>query len=327
MAMNNYAHRISVVGITGYAGQELNRLLASHPGIGISGRFASKADEKSGAEPFSMEKLRSFSPDVVVLATEHELSMHLVPELLSSGYRVVDMSGAFRMKDPQLYTEWYGFEHTVPALLKEAVYGLPEYFADSIRTARLVANPGCYATAAILPLAPLYKARAIDAASVVVVDGKSGVSGAGRQPKQHTHYCEVNENLSAYSVLQHRHTPEMVSYIPGATFDRFVFTPHLIPITRGILNTIVLRTPDRISVRSILAEAYAREPFVRVLPEGQLPNVQSVARTNFCSIGVVTKGLNTVVVSAIDNLVKGAAGQVVQNLNLMLGYDQAVGLS
>ena len=325
--MHNYAHRISVVGITGYAGQELDRLLASHPGIGISGRFASKADEKSGAEPFSMEKLRSFSPDVVVLATEHELSMHLVPELLSSGYRVVDMSGAFRMKDPQLYTQWYGFEHTVPELLNEAVYGMPEYFAASIRSARLVANPGCYATAAILPLAPLYKAGAIDPASVVVVDGKSGVSGAGRAPKQHTHFCEVHENLSAYGVLQHRHTPEMISYIPGATFDRFIFTPHLIPITRGILNTIVLRTPDRISVRSILAEAYAKEPFVRVLPEGQLPDVHSVSRTNFCSIGVVTKGLNTIMVSAIDNLVKGAAGQAIQNLNLMLGYDQTVGLS
>ena len=327
MRMNNYAHRVSVVGITGYAGQELDRLLAAHPGIGIAGRFASKADEKSGAEPFSMERLRSFSPDVVVLATEHELSMHLVPELLNAGYRVVDMSGAFRMKDPRLYSQWYGFEHTVPALLEEAVYGLPEYFADSIRAARLVANPGCYATAAILPLAPLYKAKAIDPDCVIVVDGKSGVSGAGRSPKQHTHFCEVSENISAYGVLQHRHTPEMISYIPGATLDRFVFTPHLIPINRGMLNTIVLRTPDRVPVRSILAEAYAKEPFVRVLPEGQLPNVQSVARTNFCSIGVVTRGSNTVVVSAIDNLVKGASCQAIQNLNLMLGYDQAVGLS
>jgi N-acetyl-gamma-glutamyl-phosphate reductase len=327
MVMNNYANSVSVVGITGYAGQELERLLAAHPKIGIAGRFASKADERTGAEPFSMERLRSFSPEIVVLATEHELSMHMVPELLNAGYRVVDMSGAFRMKDPQLYPKWYGFEHTQPALLKEAVYGMPEYFAEAISTARLVANPGCYATAAILPLAPLYKANAIEPASVVVVDGKSGVSGAGRAPKQHTQFCEVSENLSAYGVLQHRHTPEMISYIPGAAFDRFVFTPHLIPINRGILNTIVLRTPDRVSVRAILAETYAGEPFVRVLPEGQLPNVQGVARTNFCSIGVVTKGSNTVIVSAIDNLVKGASGQAVQNLNLMLGYDQAVGLS
>jgi N-acetyl-gamma-glutamyl-phosphate reductase len=316
--MNNYAQRISVVGITGYAGQELERLLANHPKIGIDGRFASKADPKSGIEAFSVESVIAHAPDVVVLATEHELSMEVVPEFLKAGYRVVDMSGAFRMKDAQLYPQWYGFEHTAVATLQDAVYGLPEYFADSIRTARLVANPGCYATAAILPLAPLYKAKAIDPASVIVVDGKSGVSGAGRSPKQHTHFCEVTENLSAY--------PEMISYIPGATFDKFVFTPHLMPIDRGILNTIVVRTLDRISIRSILAETYAGQPFVRVLPEGQLPNIHDVVRTNLCAIGVVTKGSNTVIVSAIDNLTKGASGQALQNLNLMLGYDQTLGL-
>ena len=324
--MNNYAHRVSVVGITGYAGQELVRLFDSHPKMGIDGRFASKADPKMEIEAFTVENVIAHSPDVVVLATEHELSMQVVPEFLSAGYRVVDMSGAFRMKDPALYPQWYGFEHSARSLLNEAVYGLPEYFADSIRKARLVANPGCYATAAILPLAPLFKAKAIDPESVIVVDGKSGVSGAGRAPKQHTHFSEVTENLSAYGVLEHRHTPEMISYIPGATFDKFVFTPHLMPINRGILNTIVLRTPDRISVRSILAETYAHAPFVRILPEGQLPNIHSVVRTNLCSIGVVTKGSNTVIVSAIDNLTKGASGQALQNLNLMLGYDQTLGL-
>jgi N-acetyl-gamma-glutamyl-phosphate reductase len=324
--MNNYAHRISLVGITGYAGRELVRLLESHPKIAIDGRFASKADPNTGIEAFTVESVTAHSPDVVILATEHELSMQVVPEFLSAGYRVVDMSGAFRMKDPQLYPQWYGFEHSAPSLLNEAVYGLPEYFADSICKARLVANPGCYATAAILPLAPLYKAKALDPQSVIVVDGKSGVSGAGRAPKQHTHFSEVTENLSAYGVLEHRHTPEMISYIPGATFDKFVFTPHLIPINRGILNTIVVRTPDRVSIRSILAETYAHAPFVRILPEGQLPNIHSVVRTNFCSIGVVTKGPNTVIVSAIDNLTKGASGQTLQNLNLMLGYDQTMGL-
>ena len=324
--MNNYAHRVSVVGITGYAGQELERLLANHPKIGIDGRFASKADPKSRIQAFSVESVLAHTPDVIVLATEHELSLEVVPGFLKAGYRVLDMSGAFRMKDPQLYPQWYGFEHTATAALNDAVYGLPEYFADSIRTARLVANPGCYATAAILPLAPLYKAKAIDPAAVIVVDGKSGVSGAGRAPKQHTHFCEVTENLSAYGVLHHRHTPEMISYIPGAAFDKFVFTPHLMPINRGILNTIVVRTPDRVSVRSILAETYAQAPFVRILPEGQLPDVHSVVRTNFCSIGVVTKGANTVIVSAIDNLTKGASGQALQNLNLMLGYDQTLGL-
>jgi N-acetyl-gamma-glutamyl-phosphate reductase len=323
--MNNYA-RITIVGVTGYTGRELDLILAAHPGFRVAGRFASKADEKSGAEAFSLERLRSFSVDAVVLATEHELSMHLAPELLGEGYRVVDMSGAFRLKDPAQYREWYGFEHTAPNLLKEAVYGLPEFLSEQIRSARLVANPGCYATAAILPLLPLYSAGAIDPACTVVVDGKSGVSGAGRAPKPETHFCEVYENLSAYGVLKHRHTPEMVAQLCGATFDRFVFTPHLIPITRGILNTITLRTVGRISAHAILAEAYGATPFVRVLPAGQLPNVHSVARTNLCAIGVVAKGDNTVIVSAIDNLVKGAAGQAVQNLNLMFGCESTAGL-
>jgi N-acetyl-gamma-glutamyl-phosphate reductase len=324
--MNKYAPRMAIVGVTGYSGRELDRLLAAHPKFEVAGRFASKADDKSGAEAFRIERLRNFSPDAVVLATEHELSMRLVPELLHDGLRVVDMSGAFRLKDPRLYQEWYGFEHTAPQWLQEAVYGLPEFMAESLLTARLVANPGCYATAAILPLIPLYKARAIDPACTVVVDGKSGASGAGRAPKLETHFCEVNENMSAYGVLKHRHTPEMVSQLPGATLDRFVFTPHLIPITRGILNTITLRMADRSSAHSILADTYAKSPFVRVLPAGQLPNIHSVVRTNLCSIGVVTKGANTVIVSVLDNLVKGAAGQAVQNLNLMFNHEPAAGL-
>src|SRR5438552_1776720 len=271
--MNNYAVKTAIVGVTGYTGQELDRLLAAHPKIQVAGKFASRADEKSGAEAFSFERLRAFSPDAVVLATEHELSMHWVPQLLDQGYRVVDMSGAFRLKDPQRYQEWYGFEHTAPELLKEAVYGLAEFLPESIRSARLVANPGCYATAAVLPLIPLYNANAIDPACTVVVDGKSGVSGAGRAPKHETHFCEVNENVSAYGVLKHRHTPEMIAQLRGATVDRFVFTPHLIPITRGILNTVTLRTADLASAQSILTETYAKSPFVRVLPAGQLPNV------------------------------------------------------
>jgi len=324
--MHKYAQRIAIVGVTGYTGQELDRLLSRHPGFQVAGRFASKADAKSGAEAFSIDRLRSFSPDAVLLATEHELSMHLVPELLSAGFRIVDMSGAFRLKDAALYQEWYGFEHTAPRLLLEAVYGLPEFLAESIRPAKLVANPGCYATAAILPLIPLYNANVIDPACTVVVDGKSGVSGAGRAPKPETHFCEVNENISAYDVLKHRHTPEMISQLRGATLDRFVFTPHLIPITRGILNTVTLRTVDRASAHSIVTETYKDSPFVRVLPLGQLPNVQSVVRTNLCAIGVATKGPNTVIVSAIDNLVKGAAGQAVQNLNIMFEQEPAAGL-
>jgi len=324
--MNNYSQRVAIVGVTGYTGQELDRILAFHPKFQVSGRFASKADERSGAEAFTLDRLNMLSPDAVVLATEHELSMQLAPKLLDAGYRVVDMSGAFRLKEPREYEEWYGFQHTAPRLLAEAVYGLPEFFSERIRAAKLVANPGCYATAAVLPLIPLYNANAIDPACTVVIDGKSGVSGAGRAPKPETHFCEVNENLSAYGVLKHRHTPEMLAQLRGASYDRFVFTPHLIPITRGILNTVTLRTVDRISAHSILAETYAKAAFVRVLPPGQLPNVHSVARTNTCAIGVAAKGANTVIVSVIDNLVKGAAGQAVQNLNLMFGCEPTAGL-
>jgi N-acetyl-gamma-glutamyl-phosphate reductase len=166
----------------------------------------------------------------------------------------------------------------------------------------------------------------VAAGSTVVVDGKSGVSGAGRHPKPETHFCEVNENLKAYGVLRHRHTPEMIAAIPGASPERFVFTPHLIPITRGILSTIVIQNAAGIAARSVLADRYAPSTFVRVLPEGTLPDIHGVAYTNFCNIGVVASGAQTVIVSAIDNLVKGAAGQAIQNLNLMLGCDPDAGL-
>jgi N-acetyl-gamma-glutamyl-phosphate reductase len=327
MALHNYSHRVALVGVTGYSGRELDGLLHHHPEIQVSGRFASKADAKTGAEAFSLEKLRSGSPAVVVLATEHDLSHELVPQLLDAGYRVLDMSGAFRLPEPALYSDWYGFEHRAPGLLKESVYGLPEFYAEKIRKARLVANPGCYATAAILPLRPLYSAGAIDLAVPVVVDGKSGVSGAGRHPKPETHFCEVNENIRAYGVLRHRHTPEMINQLPGASVDQFIFTPHLIPITRGILCTIVFRASGREPVRVVLSETYSQTPFVEVLPPPSMPDVHSVFRTNACKIGVAEAGANTVIVSAIDNLVKGAAGQALQNLNLMLGCDPAAGIS
>jgi N-acetyl-gamma-glutamyl-phosphate reductase len=265
-------------------------------------------------------------PDVVITATEHDVSLRIVSELAADGLRVVDMSGAFRMKDPALYPKWYGFEHTATDLLQQAVYGMPELFADKIRTAQVVANPGCYATSVILPLSPLYAAGVISPDSLVVVDGKSGVSGAGRHPKLETHFCEVNENLRAYAVLRHRHTPEMLSCLPRASADKFVFTPHLIPITRGILSTIVFQHAEGSSARAALTGAYAKAPFVKISPEGTLPDIHGVVHTNDCQIGIVTSGATTVIVSAIDNLVKGAAGQAIQNLNLMLGCEEVAGL-
>jgi len=321
--MHNYS--VAVVGVTGYSGREVDRLLKSHPSIHVNGRFTSKGDG-SAIQAYSLAAVKKTRPDVVITATEHEVSMRIVPELAASGLRVIDMSGAFRMKDAALYPKWYGFEHTATDLLSQCVYGMPELFADSIRGAKVVANPGCYATSVILPLTPLYSDGVISPKSLLVVDGKSGVSGAGRHPKLETHFCEVNENLKAYAVLRHRHTPEMLSCLPRALADNFVFTPHLIPITRGILSTIVFQHVEGTSARSVLTTAYANAPFVKIMPEGALPDIHGVVHTNECQIGIATSGKNTVIVSAIDNLVKGAAGQAIQNLNLMLGCEEETGL-
>jgi N-acetyl-gamma-glutamyl-phosphate reductase len=310
--MNIYAGRVAIVGVSGFAGAELARLLGGHSRISLCGQFDSST--------FSPDALRASRPDVVVLATEHARSLELVPALLSDDYRVVDMSGAYRLKHATLYPDWYGFVHSSPELLSEAVYGLPEFFANRIRSARLVANPGCYATAAILPLRPLYQHGVIEPRSTVVVDGKSGVSGAGRKPKLETHFCEVTGNIRAYGVLGHRHTPEMVAVLPGATLDRFVFTPHLIPISRGILNTIVLRHRERSAVAAVLADTYGSTSYVKLFM-GRMPDIHEVVRTNSCHIGIASRGDTTVLVSTMDNLGKGAAGQALQNLELMFGIE------
>jgi len=321
--MHNYS--VAVVGVTGYSGREVDRLLKSHPAIHVNGRFTSKGDG-GGVQAYSLAAVQQSRPDVVITATEHEVSLRIVPELAADGLRIIDMSGAFRMKDTALYPKWYGFEHTAPDILQQAVYGMPELFAETIRTAQVVANPGCYATSVILPLSPLYSAGVVSPSSLVVVDGKSGVSGAGRHPKLETHFCEVNENLRAYAVLRHRHTPEMLACLPQALAENFVFTPHLIPITRGILSTIVFQHAEGTSARSVLTSAYANSPFVKIMPEGVLPDIHGVVHTNDCQIGIAMSGRTTVVVSAIDNLVKGAAGQAIQNLNLMLGCETKAGL-
>ena len=321
--MNIYS--VAIVGVTGYSGREADRILAHHPSVKVTGRFASKSDD-FGTEAYSLDAVKRAKPDIVITATEHDLSMKLAVELIEAGFRVIDMSGAFRLKNAGLYPQWYGFEHTAQDLLQRAVYGLPELHSENISSAKLVANPGCYATSVILPLAPLYAAGGIGKDSLVVADGKSGVSGAGRRPKLETHFCEVNENLKAYGVLKHRHTPEMLSYMTGANAANFVFTPHLIPITRGILTTIVFQHAPGVSARAVLADKYAKSKFVKLWPEGAFPDIQGVVNTNGCHIGVATSGANTVIVSVIDNLVKGAAGQAIENLNLMLGLPVETGL-
>jgi N-acetyl-gamma-glutamyl-phosphate reductase len=280
--------------------------------------------------PCTGEAVRQEGLAIVFLATPPEVSMELAPVMLANGARVVDLSGAFRLGTPENYTAWYKEPHTQPELLAEAVYGLPEFCRDLIPAARLVSNPGCYPTAANLALRPLVQAGAIDRASGIVCDAKSGVSGAGRKPSLKTSFCEVTENFSAYSILTHRHVPEVLR-ISGMEEREFSFTAQLLPLHRGILETIYFRAPAIGSVEDLLAiyqRQYAAEPFVRLFNPRHMPDLRGVARTNFCDIGVTfdARTRRAVVVSAIDNLVKGAAGQAIQNMNLMLGYAETEGL-
>jgi N-acetyl-gamma-glutamyl-phosphate reductase len=252
--------------------------------------------------------------------------------MLEAGIKVIDLSGAFRLGTAENYQRWYKEPHTAPDLLAEAVYGLPEFCRSRITPAvRLISNPGCYPTAANLALRPLIQAGAIDRAAGIVCDAKSGVSGAGRKPSLKTSFCEVSDNFSAYSILDHRHVPEVLR-TSGLEESEFSFTAHLIPIDRGILETIYFRASERIASPEDLLKTYqdqySDEPFVRLYKAGQVPDVHAVAHTNFCDIGIKydARTRRAVVVSAIDNLVKGAAGQAVQNFNLVMGFKETEGL-
>jgi N-acetyl-gamma-glutamyl-phosphate reductase len=280
--------------------------------------------------PATAEAASETGLSVVFLATPPEVSIDLTPSLLAHGIRVVDLSGAFRLRTVENYKTWYKETHTQPALLAEAVYGLPEFYRDQIPSARLLSNPGCYPTAANLAIRPLIKAGVVDLARGVVCDAKSGVSGAGRKPSLKTSFCEITENFSAYSILNHRHVPEVLMN-SGLEEADFCFTAHLLPIDRGILETIYFRAKGIGSAEELAAvyhKAYAHEPFVRLYAPGVMPDLHGVNRTNFCDIGVSydPKTGRAVVVSVIDNLGKGAAGQAVQNMNLMFGFAETEGL-
>jgi N-acetyl-gamma-glutamyl-phosphate reductase len=277
-----------------------------------------------------LEAVAASEVAVVFLATPHETSHDIVPMLLDAELRVIDLSGGFRLKGREAYPHWYGFEHRAPAALAEAVYGLPELDHGAIAQAKLVANPGCYATSVILALAPLLRAGWVDISAGIISDSKSGASGAGRTPSGRLHFPEVNENCRAYGVFNHRHVPEMLQALDIEEKD-FIFTPHLLPITRGILSTVYVRlngqrTLDQ--VVSLFKQFYAPSPLVRVYEGGSLPEIQAVANTQFADLGFAldeaTRRL--IVVSALDNLGKGAAGQAVQNMNLMFGFPQELGL-
>ncbi len=282
-------------------------------------------------EAFEPESIAKKS-DVAFLALPHKTAQEAAYNLHKLGARVVDFSADFRIADPTVYETWYEHRHQYPELLKHAVYGLPELHREELKKASLIANPGCYPTGAILGLAPLIKNRMIDLGSIVI-DSKSGVSGAGRNPSISHHYPEVNEGLMAYKIGNHRHTPEIEQELTVLAGVKTVisFTPHLIPMNRGILSTIYARLTgetDTATLRLLYEEFYVDEPFMRILPAGQFPNVRNVRGSNFCDIGVMadSRTKRAVVITAIDNLVKGASGQAVQNMNLMMGFEETEGL-
>ena len=339
---------IAVIGATGYAGFELAKLLLRHPNTGTPTFFLreSRADVRCLTElfpqlrgwgeapcrPLSVEAVANSGAEVVFLSTPHEASLELVPELLKANpsLRIVDLSGAYRFGDGETFAKWYKLPAPDADTLAEAVYGLPELYADKLPGARIVANPGCYPTSVILGLKPLVESGWIDMARGIICDCKSGVTGAGKEPKRETQFVEVNENFRAYNLFRHRHTPEVADHL-GLKLTEFVFTTHLLPVDRGILSTLyVSLKPARQAdeIEALYRQFYAGSPMVRVLASGNLPELQHVAHTNFCDIGFALdpSGERLIVVACLDNLGKGAAGQAVQNLNGMRGYPETAGL-
>ncbi|MFZ0136867.1 MAG: N-acetyl-gamma-glutamyl-phosphate reductase [Candidatus Sulfotelmatobacter sp.] len=340
----------AVLGASGYSGLELTRILERHPRLqkpvllrregGADGAtdLAEIFPELSGnggypLRTLSWPELKRQGVQLLFLATPHEASRSLVPEAVAQGLRVIDLSGAWRLKQAQ-HRAIYSFQDadavTAAALTAKAVYGLPELNSDCISDAQLVANPGCYATSVILALAPLLKAGLVDREHGIISDSKSGVSGAGKAPTSRTHFVSVADNLSAYSVFNHRHLGEMVEQL-GLDDAELTFTPHLLPIPRGILSTIYVRLKRAMKpaeVESCLGDFYAGRHWVRVFATPKLPQLQFSLHTNYCDLGfcLAEDGRRLVLVSCVDNLLKGAAGQAVQNMNLMYGWEEQEGL-
>ncbi len=338
--------KISIAGATGYTGAELIRILYNHPEVDIV-RITS---ERSAGFHFSaiFPQFRNlmdltFEPldpdaiaagvDLVFLALPHTDSMHVTPRVIRQNVPVVDLSGDFRLNQAKVYTEWYKVDHAAPGEMEKGVYGLPELNREKIRGARFVANPGCYPTAALLGVAPLLKDSLIHLEGIII-DAKSGVTGGGKSPKAHLHFPEANESLMAYKVAEHQHTPEIeqeMERLAGRKIE-INFTPHLIPMNRGVLCTIYAALNQNVTTKQLIdhyKSYYRGEPFVRILPAGTYPNTKNVRGTNACDIGlkVDARTGRVIVLSAIDNLVKGASGQAIQNMNLMLGLDEKTGLS
>jgi N-acetyl-gamma-glutamyl-phosphate reductase len=351
------APRTAIAGVSGYAGAELARLLLHHPRLKeAKPTFLGRAGEaETGVEtyledlhpqlatagihranevfPFSWERIADSGIEVLFLATPHEQSREWVPQAIEQGIKVIDLSGAWRLKhnaNRAVYRLKDANPEHATTLQTEAVYGCPELHRDQIRQARLVANPGCYATSAILALAPLLQAGLVDVQHGIICDAKSGVSGAGKAPTANTHFMHAADNLSAYAVFGHRHTGELLEQL-HLEQDQIQFTPHLLPIPRGILSTIYLRfkqATDAAAIGTVLQQFYQDSPMVRLHTSPRLPEIQHVVRSNYCDLGfaLAPDGKRLVVVSCLDNLLKGAAGQAVQNMNLMCGWKEEEGL-
>ncbi|MDA7978776.1 MAG: N-acetyl-gamma-glutamyl-phosphate reductase [Pirellulales bacterium] len=334
---------IAIIGATGYSALEVIKILLRHPQAEIT-TVTSRQEEKphiAAVHPLLAGRLdlTCDNPSAETIARRaefafcclpHAVSASFVPQLLDAGCKVIDLSADYRLDDPEQYEQWYGGKHPDAARLPETVYGLPELFRDQIRPAQLVANPGCYPTSTILALAPLLKQKLIDHQSIII-DSKSGVSGAGRQPKLTTHYPECNESVSAYNVGRHRHTPEIELILGKAAEQdvRVIFTPHLIPMDRGILSTtysdpLGTSLPTEDVLLTTLREFYHDHPFVRVVDH--LPATKDTLGTNFCDVTVRVVRGKVLTISCLDNLIKGASGAAVQNFNLMTGVPETTAL-
>jgi N-acetyl-gamma-glutamyl-phosphate reductase len=335
---------VAIIGASGYTGAELARILCNHPHITLTTVTSRQYEGQSLSRVFpnlykksdlvcenlSPEQLAARA-DLFFTAVPHKTAMDIVPRLLAAGKRVIDLSADFRLRDVSVYEKWYQ-KHTAPQMLAEAVYGLPELYREKITSSRLIANPGCYPTSVILGLAPLLKAGIIDPQSIIA-DSKSGTSGAGRAAQIGTLYCEVADGFRAYKVASHRHTPEIEQEINrlGRCNVNISFTPHLLPISRGILSTVYAQLTADITttgIKNLYDEMYGHEYFIRLLPEDMFPATQYVRGSNFCDIGFKAdpRTGRIIIMSAIDNIVKGAAGQAVQNMNLMYGFPEMAGL-
>jgi N-acetyl-gamma-glutamyl-phosphate reductase len=346
--------KVGIIGATGYTGlgllndlaqrpktevtvvtsrQEAGRKLASfHPNLaGVPGYKDLVLENPADLAKIKEQRPDSF-PSVFFLAVKHKVSMTLVPKILQLGAKIIDLTGDFRLKNPDLYPQWYKFQHDCPEYLKEAVYGLPELHREEIKKARLIANPGCYPTSVILALAPLVKNNHIKENSVIIVDSKSGVTGAGREPLVGNIFCEVSENFRAYKVVGHQHTPEMLQELD--LYEKKIpltFTPHLVPMNRGILSTIYVEANNDLKLSKIMElyhDYYQGEKFIRLRAEGDLPQTLDVRGTNFCDIALFFDEFTGIlkIISVIDNLARGATTQAMVNLNLISGEDEALGV-